>query len=225
MRLLRTTLATLAVLAALAVDPGFAQTAWTTARAGDVEFSARLIHDVGTVEALLGDELDKGYSIVEIKVRPLFDNQLELDRSDFLLRCRADNERSAAQSPDRIAGTAVLALDQSRSGGGGSVFGRQNDPLIIGGTPGTGTRPRQIGTPDGVGGAVGGGTTDVRIRGETLEEGSLLARLQSLELPFEPVDEPISGHLFFQVRPNRKLKHYVLSYDGVYGEFQMQFAK
>lgn len=214
-----------AVLIALAATaPAVAQTSWATARAGDIEFRARLIYELDQIESLLGDDLDKGYSVVEIEVRPLFDNKLELDRSDFLLRCRCDNERSEAQSPDRIAGSAVLALDQSKSGGGGSVFGQQNDPLIIG-APGTGSRPRRVGTPDGVGGTVGGGTTDTRIRGETVQEDSLLSRLKSLELPFEPINEPISGSLFFQVRPNRKLKHYVLSYDGVYGEFQMQFEK
>lgn len=201
-------------------------TEWTTTRSGNIEFSARLVYDVDRIEQMLGDSLDKSFTLVEIKILPLYDQMLELEREDFLFRCRCDNERSTAQSPERIAGSAVLALGQEKTGGGGGVFGQNNDPLIIGGVPGTGTRPRRLpGQGGGVGGATGGGSTETTVQGKTTETGSLLDRLKALEIPLDPIDEQISGYLFFQVQPNRKLKHYVLSYDGVYGEFQMLFDK
>ena len=219
---MRVIIATAAAIV-VSVAPSAAQTQWTTTRAGDIEFSARLFHQTDQIEQMLGDDLDKSYNLVEIKVRPLFDNKLELDRSDFTFRCRCNNERSEAQSPDRIAGSAVLALGEKKTKGGG-VFTRQNDPLIIGGAPGTGSRPKRVGPPDGIGGATGGGK-EIELRGETIDDDTLLGRLKGLELPLDPIDEPISGFLFFQVEPNRKLKHYVLSYDGTYGEFQMHFDK
>lgn len=220
MRVSITALIALACLAAAAR----AETAWTAARAGDVEFSARLVLDLNQIERMLGDRLDESYTLVELKVRPLFDNMLELDRSDFVFRCRCDNEHSEAQSPSRIAGSAVLALDQKVQGGGG-IFARQNDPLLVGGVPGTGTRPRRIGnTPSGIGSG-GMSRVETEIRAEVSEDDTLLGHLKRLELPLEPIDEPISGYLYFQVNPKRKLKRYVLSYDGVYGEFQMQFTK
>ncbi len=221
---MRLSFLTLVLLACLAAPAGRAETAWTAARAGDVEFSARLVLDPNQIEQMLGDRVDESYTLVELKVRPLFDNMLELNRSDFVFRCRCDNEHSEAQSPSRIAGSAVLALDQKVQGGGG-IFARQNDPLLVGGAPGTGTRPRRIGnTPSGIGSG-GMSRVETEVRAEVSEDSTLLGRLERLELPLEPIGEPISGYLYFQVSPKRKLKRYVLSYDGVYGEFQMQFTK
>jgi len=195
-----------------------------TTRVGDIEFSARLVLDLDEIERLTGDRLDEEFSLVELTVRPLFDNMLELSRADFTFRCRCDNERSEAVSPDMIAGTAVLALDTKRTSRGG-VFSQARDSIIHGGAPGTGTRPtRTTDTPTGIGSA-GYGTAETEIRAESREDDSLLGRLGRLELPLAPTDEPISGYLYFQVDPKRKLKHYVLSYDGVYGEFQMTFDK
>ena len=101
---MRTSLAIFAVSLVLGVFPLAGQTHWTTTRAGDIELSARLFHHADQVEQMLGDNLDKSYSLIEIKIRPLFDNKLQLDRADFLFRCRCTNERSEAQSPERIAG-------------------------------------------------------------------------------------------------------------------------
>jgi len=195
-----------------------------TVRVGDIEFSARLVLDLDEIERLTGDRLDEEFSFVELTIRPLFDNMLELSRDDFTFRCRCNNERSEAVSPDMIAGAAVLALDTKRTSRGG-VFSQARDSVIGGGLPGTDGRPTR--TPDAPSafGSAGYGTAETQIRAETHEDDSLLGRLGRLEIPLEPTDEPISGYLYFQVDPTRKLKHYVLSYDGVYGEFQVTFDK
>ena len=201
-----------------------AQPVEKTERAGDVEFTARVVLDLDEIERIAGERLDEEFSLVEIQVRPLFDNKLELSRNDFMFRCRCDNQRSEAQSPERIAGTSVLALDTKRRSSGG-VFSQAREAIIGGGAPGTGTRPTRIdGVADGIGGTTGS-TEETTINARKVEEEDLLGRLKRLELPWEPTDEPISGYLYFQVDPTKRLKHYVLTYDGVYGEFQMTFDK
>lgn len=218
-------LAAWAAAIAFAAIPLAAQTQWVTTRLEDVEFRARLIHEPGQIEALLGDKLDNEFMLVEIELKPFYGRKLQLDRNDFTLRSRADNESSHAQSPSRIAGSAVFSLEQKRTGGGG-VFGQSNDPLIIGGVPGTGSTPRRIDRVPNTIGSGGGGTSEVTVRQtESSAPETLEGRLERLELPFEPTDQDVRGYLYFQVDPKHKLKRLVFYYDGVHGEFQHQFEK
>ncbi len=211
--------------AALAATALPAQTQWVVTRLEDIEVKARLIQDVSQIEALLGDPLDKEFMLVEIEIKPYYGRELTLERTHFTLRSRADNESSKAQSPSRIAGSAVFSLEQKRRGGGG-VFAQSQDPLIIGGAPGTSGQPRRIdGVSPRIGGTVGGGT-EVSVRQtESKQPETLEGRLARLELPFDPTEEDIRGYLYFQVDPKNKLKRIVFYYDGVHGEFQHQFEK
>ena len=215
--------ATLALL--LSATQLYSQTGWVVTRLDDVEFRARLIQDPGQIEALLGDPLDKEFMLVEIELKPYYGTKLELERTDFTLRSRADNESSSAQSPSRIAGSAVFSLEQKRTGGG-NVFAQSQDPLIIGGAPGTGSRPRRIdGVSPGIGGTTGG-KTEVSLKPTaSAQPESLEQRLARMELPLEPTDQDIRGYLYFQVDPKNKLKRIVFYYDGMHGEFQHQFEK
>lgn len=214
-----------AAVLAFAGAPLLAQTQWVTTRLDDVEFRARLIQDPDQIEQILGDRLDNEFMLVEIELKPYYGTKLQLDRNDFTLRSRADNESSKAQSPSRIAGSAVFSLEQ-RSTGGGGVFAQDNDPLIIGGAPGTGSNPHRIDrVPNTVGGG-GGGGTEISVRQtESKQPETLEGRLAQLELPFEGTDQDIRGYLYFQVNPKNKLKRIVFYYDGVHGEFQQQFEK
>ena len=214
-----------AAILAFAGTPLLAQTQWVTTRLEDVEFRARLIQDVDQIEQLLGDRLDGEFMLVEIEIKPYYGTKLQLERTDFTLRSRADNESSTAQSPSRIAGSAVFSLEQKSTGGGG-IFSQDNDPLIIGGAPGTGSTPHRIDrVPNTIGGGGGGGTEISIQRTESTQPESLEGRLDRLELPFEETDQDIRGYLYFQVSPKNKLKRIVFYYDGVYGEFQHQFEK
>ena len=93
------------------------QSAWSSARLEDVEFEARLVRDLEQIKGIVGDDLDKDFVLVEMRARPLYGTKLTFSHDDFLMRCRYDNDTSNAQSPERIAGTAVLALDQTETGG------------------------------------------------------------------------------------------------------------
>ena len=150
----------LSLLVALAAQTGAAQTQWATERLPDVEFRVRLIQEPEQIQAIVGDELDKEFMLVELEVKPLYGSKIHFSREDFLLRTRADNDHSNAQSPSRIAGKGVYSVEQRRTSGGG-VFGQSNDPLIIGGAPGTGSRPNRVGGPPTTVGNARGGTSEI----------------------------------------------------------------
>ncbi len=212
----------LAVFVTPAATPLVAQTEWRTVRLPDVEISARLIRETDRIEELLGDSLDNDFILVELKLRPFYNTVMQLDRNDFLLRTRANNDSSPAQSPSRIAGSSVLALGEGSSSGGG-VFAQETGP-VFGGGPGMGGRPRRMGgQPGGVGnaGAVLTETT-VNAKEESGNE-SLVERLERLELPLAKTSRDIEGYLYFQINPKNKLKHLVFYYDGAHGELQMQW--
>jgi hypothetical protein len=205
--------------------PAWGQTQWAATRLPDVEFRARLVQEPQQIEAIVGNDLDKEFMLVELEIKPYYGTKLKLDRNDFVLRSRADNESSHAQSPSRIAGAGVFSLEQKRTSGGG-VFGQSNDPLIIGGAPGTGTRPRRIDrAPNGIGNA-SGGTSEISVsQTESKAPTTLKESLEQRELPLAETDQDLHGYLYFQVDPKNKLKRIVFYYDGVHGEFQLQFDR
>lgn len=215
-----TLIAVCALLTASALLP--AETAWSRGKLDRIELEARLLRDVDKIEQLLGDRLDEEFVLVELRVTPLYGETLELERQDFRLRSRADNDSSEAQSPERIAGSAVLALD-TRTTGGGGLFSQSGGP-VIGGAPGTGTRPRRLGNRGTTLGSSGLGEGETTLSREQREESDLVARLTELELPLTG-DDVVTGYLYFQVDPNVKLKRYVFYYDGGYGELKLEFDK
>jgi len=208
---LRATAACLLTAAAL-----WGQSAWSSAKLEDVEFEARVVRDLEQIEAILGDNLDKDFVLVEMRARPLYGTKLTFAHDDFLMRCRRDNDTSNAQSPERIAGTAVLALDQTETSGGGFFQGA-----------GAGTSVPVVGS---LGRGQQGGTgrisqSEVELTLETTDTETLVARLARLELPLTETDDDIQGYLYFQINPKRKLKHLELDYEGRFGEFRLQFSK
>lgn len=215
---LRATAAFLLTAAAL-----WGQSAWSNAKLEDVEFEARVVRDLEQIEALVGGDLDKDFVLVELRVRPLYGTKLTFSRDDFLMRCRYDNDTSNAQSPERIAGTAVLALDQTTKGGG---FFRQAAQVPVIGTPGGSGQARVESLGRGQEGGTGAvAQSEVELTLETADTETLIGRLARLELPLTQTDDDIQGYLYFQINPKRKLKHLELSYEGRFGEFRLQFSK
>ncbi len=198
---------------------------WVTSRLDDAEISARIILDANEIKSLLGTDFDQEYLLLEMRVRPLYNSKVVLSRDDFIVRSRRNNERSTAMSPDEIAGTAVLVMGAGRTSKSGGIFSQEAEPVIIGGAPGTGTRPRTLGGQGGAFGSGGGTSQEIKINAEEREATSLLGRLQQLELPIGETRETVSGYLYFQVTARHKLKHYELTYDGNVGEFQLKFKE
>lgn len=217
------------VLALACVATAADKPRWQTVELQDVEFDFRLVQDVGEIERLLGDRLDGDFTLVEVRLRALYGTTVELDRDSFTLRSFSGNDRSGAQSPDRIAGGGSLLVRPGTVGAPG-VYRATRERIPVGPNP-EGGPPRQIGgAPPGVGGSLptaGSSKPSQRSIGvpaaDTELDESLHGRLQRLELPLDAGDRDVNGYLYFQIDPKNKRKHISLSYDGRYGEFRLSF--
>jgi hypothetical protein len=199
---------------------------WYTRTLENVEFAAKMVRDVKQIEQIMGDSLDGDYILMELKVKPLYGTHVVLNRDDFLLRSRRDNDTSDAQSPARIAGDAVLSLGVTEKSGGGNVFRDATNSPIWGGAPGTNSRPRRLEDDGGLGGSVQTSESSVTLEQQQQSGDTTLAgRLASLEVPLDTTDDPVAGYLYFQVPAKVKRKHLELSYDGKFGEFVIEFKK
>lgn len=199
---------------------------WYERELADAAFAARLVRDANEIQALAGDSFEGEVILVEVRVRPLYGSKVTLHRDDFLIRARNTNDTSPAQSPQRIAGSEVLAFGTERSTtSSGGIFGDPTNAPVWGGAPGTGTRPRRIDGPASIAGREIG--TEERRTAERIDAGTGTAveRLQALELPLRTEDAPVSGYLYFEIPAKIKRKHLELSYDGVLGEFLIEFKK
>jgi hypothetical protein len=199
---------------------------WFPAKLKDLEIKVRLVRDAAEITALLGSDLDKEYTLAEVELVPLYNTKVTVTRDDFLLRYYQNNERSVAESPDQIAGSSVLVLGKGVRSGGGNVFTQSDEPVIIGGAPGTGTRPRRIDTP---GGGIGGGTvgttssSTTEVKQDQTAAATLIERLQQLELPMGETRSTVRGYLYFQINPKYAPKKLALNYDGSAGECRIEF--
>lgn len=199
---------------------------WYERELEDAAFSARLVRDPSAIQALVGEGFEGEVILVEVRVRPLYGSKVTLRRDDFLIRARNTNETSPAQSPQRIAGSEVLAFGTERSTkSSGAIFGDPTNAPVWGGAPGTGTRPRRIDGPGSIAGREI--ATEERRTAEQIDAGTgtVVERLQALELPLRTEDASVSGYLYFEMPAKIKRKHLELSYDGVLGEFLIEFKK
>ena len=189
-------------------------------KTADVEITARLIADRDAQLKAVGSDMNRQYVIVELTVVPRGGYPVTLNRDDFLLRSERDNERGTADSPERIAGSAVLVLGPT--GGGRGIFSESGDPIYVGGIPGTGGQPRRIGTQDG---AIGGGASPSSsiTNPSTAKSTPLLDSLKSKELPLGETGKRVSGFLYFPVDPKQKTKNFWLHYKGPTEKGELRF--
>jgi hypothetical protein len=203
------------------------QSEWFSVKLKDLELKVRLVRDPAEITALLGSDLDKEYTLAEIELIPLYNTKVTVSRDDFLLRYYANNERSTAESPEQIAGSTVLVMGKGVKIAAGNVFTQSQEPVVIGGAPGTGTRPRRIDTPGG--GSLGGsaaGTTSTGATEIKQDKGAattLIERLQELELPAGETRSVIRGYLYFQMKLKYAPKKLALNYDGTAGKCKIEF--
>ena len=192
----------------------------------EVTISARLITDKESVLKAVGSDLKRQYVIVELTVTPRGGYPVAISREDFLLRSERDNERGTADSPDRVAGAAVLVLGST--GGSRPVYSQSGEPVFVGGVPGVpgAGPPRRVGTQDNTfgSGATGGGESTVTAAAASKDKPTpLLATLQQKELPLGEASKPVTGFLYFPVDPQQKTKNFHLHYKGAGGSCELRF--
>ena len=69
-----------------------------SAKAADLEVTARLITDKQAMINAVGSDLKRQYVIVELTVKPRGGYPVVISREDFLLRSERDNERATVQA-------------------------------------------------------------------------------------------------------------------------------
>ncbi len=184
-----------------------------TAKTGDVEIVARLITEKDAQVKAVGADLQRQYVIVDLTITPRGRYPVTLTRDDFLLRSERDNERATADSPDRIAGSAVLVL--GAEGSRRPIHSESGDPVYIGGMPGTGGGlPRRVGVDNPT---IGGGTGTSgpsKVTPSSAKASPLLDALRSKELPLGETRLKVTGYLYFPVDPKQKHKNFHLHYKG-----------
>ncbi len=203
--------ASLAVLLAAGVSAESPPPAPVSGRTVEVEITARLIIDKeGQIKAV-GSDLKRQYAIVELTVVPRGGYPVTLSRDDFLLRSERDNERSTADSPDRIAGSATLVVTMS-GGEGRTRTGIGLGPIMVGGAP-SAPQNTVVSSSSGAG-------EDAASNGKP---APLLGVLQQKELPLGEARKPVTGYLYFLVAPQQKAKNFHLHYTGPGGSCELRF--
>ena len=160
-----------------------------------VEITATPLIDKDQIKQELGSDLGGGIVVVRVRVRPLGDKPVKIDRDDFNLLSDKDGQRSTPSSPSQIAGNSTLVVTSTGTRG---TIGNQGNGRPWGGIPGLGGgRPQQM---PGDGGAMGNGPGQVATEAK-VEEGQksdkpnpLLAVLKEKVLPEKEITVE---HLFY----------------------------
>ena len=189
-----------------------------------VEITANALIDKDQIRQELGAELSPGIVLVRVRVRPLSEKPVKIDRDDFVLLSDKDGQRSTPYAPSQIAGNSTLIVTQT--GTRGSMGGQGNGP-IWGGIPGTGGGPQRM---PGNGGSVGSGPgvdgpleAKVEAGAKTDKVNPILAVLKERVLPEKEVTEPVTGLLYFQIEGKLKPKDLELYYKTPTGKLALRF--
>ncbi|MFN7993451.1 MAG: hypothetical protein U0Q18_07615 [Bryobacteraceae bacterium] len=185
-----------------------------------VVITATLYPNGDAVKELLGNDLGGHYIVLAVQVTPRFGKEVTVSRDDFQLKTDKNGERTTPFAPSQIAGRGALIVSEE---GGSSSGGSIGNGPIIGGIPGTTTRPRRVGG-DGtsLGSATAEGASSKSKSGAKDKPNPMLALLKEKELPEKKTDQPVSGLLYFPME-KQKPKDMELRYDLTGDKIVMRF--
>ncbi|HEU0119221.1 MAG TPA: hypothetical protein VFQ91_01765 [Bryobacteraceae bacterium] len=180
--------------------------------------------DRESVKRMIGHDFDGSVAVVEMTVTPRGGEALDVEREDWILFSNKDAQKAPAFHPSQLAGQGALVIKEQR-GGGGVMAGNNPNAPVIGGIPGTGGRPRQMGSPGGGGiGNSASQTVDTTVAVKDDEKANpILATLKAKEMPFGKTLKPVKGLLYFSLDGKHKLKDLELWYRGPAGKFVISY--
>ena len=195
------------------------------AQAGNqlVELVGTIANDRPGVTEALGMDPGIDMVVVTIKVTPKGDNKLDVNRDDFTLISRRDGQRSLPLSPGQLAGQGAIMVTSSGIRNASGMRGANRGP-VVGGVPGTGTRPRRAGGESEASGGGGGAQAEAKVI-HADKENPLLAVLKAKILPEGQTLEPVSGQLYFLLEGKHKPKDLDLLYKTAEGLLEVDFVK
>jgi hypothetical protein len=212
----------------MALTPALADKSEKPAETGDEKVD--LVGSVyagkeAAAEVIGADPAGMDLIVVQVRLRPRGDTELNVTRDDFLLISRRDGQRSGPLHPSQVAGKGVLVVSRSGGGGvGGGVMNQQRGP-IWGGMPGTGGRPTRVGGDDDASVA---GLSQERVSAEAKQsggDGDLLELLKNKELPQGKADKEITGLLYFMLDGKHRAKDLELFYEGTGRKLKLDFVR
>lgn len=187
-----------------------------------VEMQATLL-DRETLKRRLGTDFDGNMIGVDIKITPLLTEKGDLlvMLDHFQMFSAKDGQRASPFYPSQLAGQGALVSSQ-RYIGGTTV---ENGPggTVIGGVPGTGTRPTMIGRPGSTMVGPSGTTESVSKIDDKVAADPLLDKLKKEVLLDGKYTKPVSGLLLFGMEGKHKPKDLEIFYRGPAGKFSLRF--
>lgn len=179
--------------------------------------------DRESVKKMIGHDFDGSVAVVELTVTPRGGEALDVEREDWILFSNKDAQKAPAFHPSQLAGQGAIVIKEQR-GGGGVMAGNNPNAPVIGGIPGTGGRPRQMGNSGGGVGNSASQTVDTAIETKNDEKTNpILATLKQKELRFGKTLTPVKGLLYFSLDGKHKLKDLELWYRGPAGKIVISY--
>jgi hypothetical protein len=222
MRLSKLAVLGLGLVIGLPAAPEKPEKPWVaTYEADNLEVEATLL-DRESLKQQVGSDFDGTIIGVAIKLTPLLTEKDELlvMLDNFQMFSAKDGQRAAPFYPSQLAGKGALVSSRRYSGG---AMVQSGPGQVIGGMPGTGTRPVMLGNPGTT--MVGGdkSTEGVSKVDETLAADPLLDTLKAKVLVDGKYSKPVSGLLLFGIEGKHKPKDLEIFYRGPAGKFTLKF--
>lgn len=197
------------------------------AEAGDeiLELTATAYADRQGVTTALGSDPGMDMIVVQVKLSPRGENQVQVSRDDFTLISRKDGQRSQPLAPSQIAGSGSLVVTSTGVGASGIGSGGQRNRPIWGGTPGVGDRPRRLGGDDDIATGATPAQAQATLENSQGKDSPLMDVLKEKILPEKTTNEAVSGQLYFFLEGKHKLKDLELLYKSPAGRLTLDFQK
>src|SRR5271157_923278 len=152
----------------------------------DLVLTVTLHIDPADIKEMVGSDLEGHYAIAETKVEPKYGKEVAIDRDDFLLRSRADNDHSKPFAASQVAGSTTMVITKAEA-------------------PKVKNRPTfGIGGMGGMSGTTNGTKNDEYKDAKASVQNSdadnpLEKTLADKILPEKKTDQPVSGLLYFPI--------------------------
>ena len=165
-----------------------------------------------------------GYLVVEVAVYPQAASEMNLARSDFLLRAGADGETVRPENGRTIAGVLARKNPPPRpTASDVSVYSSTSVGYETGTDPVTGRRVSGVYTGAGVGVGVGDPGTPSPSPGVNQDPTRIEQELEDQSLPEGKTSQAVAGYLYFP-KPSGKANNatYELTYYGADGQIRLR---
>lgn len=177
------------------------------------------------IAKLLG--LDPGVElvVVDVRIRPRGEGEIQVWHDDFTLISRKDGQRSTPLAPSQIAGQGALRVSSRGMSAGGSGPGNNQRGPIWGGGPGDiGGKPRRIGgEQESVSSSPSG--ADSKVDDKAKGDSEVLKILKAKALPEKKSTDELQGLLYYVMEGKHKLKQLELIYKSGGNRMILDFVK